>query len=82
MYLHVDSLLIMVMVTYIYIATCVSYHASANALNMSLWVQSRVHNTVELVYYGYLGISHKWPDYQCVLIFQASLYDMLHHLGP
>ena len=77
-----DSLLIMVIVTYIYITTSVSYHVSANALKMSLWVQSRVHNTVELVYYGYLGINHKCPGYQCVLIFQASLYDKPHHLVP
>ena len=37
--------------------------------------------TVEpAVCYGYLGTSHKCPDYQGVP--QVSLYDKLHHLGP
>ena len=31
--------------------------------------------TVEPVYYGNLGTTHKWPIYQGVLIFQVSLYN-------
>ena len=31
--------------------------------------------TVEPVYYGHLGTSQKYPDYQGVLIFHVSLYD-------
>ena len=31
--------------------------------------------TVELVYYGHPGVTHKCLDYQGVLIFQVRLYD-------
>ena len=31
--------------------------------------------TVEPVYYGHLRSTHKYPDYQGVLIFQVSSYD-------
>ena len=27
------------------------------------------------MYYGHLGVTNKYPDYQGVLIFQVSLYD-------
>ena len=30
------------------------------------------------VYYGHLGINHKWPDYQGVLIFHDNFYDKDH----
>ena len=30
---------------------------------------------MEPVYYGHLGVSKKWPDYQGVLIFQVILYE-------
>ena len=33
------------------------------------------HDTVEPVYYGYLGTSQKCPDYQGVLIFSVSLHN-------
>ena len=32
-------------------------------------------STVVPVYYGHLGTSKKFPDYQGVLIFQVILYD-------
>ena len=38
-------------------------------------------NTVEPVYYGHLGTNQRCPDYQGLLIFQVSLYDIKHHLS-
>ena len=50
-------------------------YTSAVQLERATIVDVTFEYTVEPVYYGHLGTNQRCPDYQGILIFQASLYD-------